>query len=69
MRIESINCATITHIDYEGKKIATGIFKIPIDTSVLVRKQNLEGDQQADLKNHGGLDKAVYAFSANHFSY
>jgi len=69
MRIESINCATITHIDYEGKKIATGIFKRPMDSPVLVRKQNLEGDQQADLKNHGGLDKAIYAFSANHYPY
>ncbi len=25
-----------------------------------------EGDQQADLKNHGGIDKAVLAYSADH---
>ena len=28
---------------------------------------NLAGDGQADLKNHGGIDKAVLAYSADHY--
>ncbi|QRP46987.1 MOSC domain-containing protein [Amycolatopsis sp. FDAARGOS 1241] len=28
---------------------------------------NLDGDEQADLKVHGGVDKAVYAYPAQHY--
>jgi len=28
---------------------------------------NLAGDGQADLVNHGGVDKAVLAYSADHY--
>jgi MOSC domain-containing protein YiiM len=30
---------------------------------------NLEGDRQADLTVHGGPDKAVYAYSVEHYEY
>jgi MOSC domain-containing protein YiiM len=36
---------------------------------VAVTKLNLDGDRQADLKNHGGEFKAVYAYSFDHYSY
>ena len=35
----------------------------------MVRKLNIDGDEQADLTVHGGEDKAVYAFPAEHYSY
>jgi MOSC domain-containing protein YiiM len=35
----------------------------------MVRKSNIDGDKQADLTVHGGVDKAVYAFPAEHYSY
>ena len=28
---------------------------------------NLDGDRQADLKVHGGLDKGVYVYPAEHY--
>ena len=34
---------------------------------VFVGSTNLAGDGQADLRNHGGVDKAVLAYSANHY--
>jgi len=34
---------------------------------VFVGKTNLAGDGQADLVNHGGVDKAVLAYSAEHY--
>jgi len=38
-----------------------------IDEAVFVRSLGLEGDEQADLAVHGGVDKAVYAYpSANY---
>ncbi len=33
----------------------------------MARSTNLEGDQQADLEHHGGIDKAVLAYSAEHY--
>jgi MOSC domain-containing protein YiiM len=37
-------------------------FKEPVLFRVRVRRLNLEGDAQADLRVHGGPDKAVYAY-------
>jgi MOSC domain-containing protein YiiM len=36
---------------------------------VAIRELNLAGDQQADLTVHGGSDKAVYAYPAEHYVY
>lgn len=47
----------------------TGFFKAPIQTEVWLGHTNLAGDGQADLKNHGGVDKAVLAYSADHYDY
>ncbi|MEY2538204.1 MAG: hypothetical protein QOG67_1944 [Verrucomicrobiota bacterium] len=34
-----------------------------------MRSLNLAGDRQADLTVHGGIDKAVYAYPSEHYSY
>ncbi|MBA4495060.1 MOSC domain-containing protein [Paenactinomyces guangxiensis] len=46
----------------------SGIFKSPVEGPVWVGRTNVEGDGQADLKNHGGPDKAVLAYSADHYA-
>ena len=35
----------------------------------MLRRLNLDGDKQADLTVHGGPDKAVYAYPAEHYDY
>lgn len=45
----------------------TGFFKSLVNGPVFARFTNLDGDQQADLQHHGGLDKAVLAYSADHY--
>jgi len=47
----------------------TGFFKQPVAGPLWLGANNLEGDGQADLKNHGGVDKAVLAYSAHHYDY
>ncbi len=49
--------------------ITTSIFKTPIKGPIKLDKLNLEGDKQADLTVHGGLNKAVYAYPKEHYSY
>ena len=46
----------------------TGFFKTPVEGPVFAGTTNLAGDGQADLVNHGGIDKAVLAYSADHYS-
>ena len=45
----------------------TGFFKSPIEGPVFAHATGLDGDGQADLRNHGGIDKAVLAYSADHY--
>ena len=47
----------------------TGIFKQPVKGPVRATGVNLEGDRQADLTVHGGADKAVYVYPAEHYPY
>ncbi len=46
---------------------STGFFKEPVAGALWLGPTNLEGDGQADLKNHGGVDKAVLGYSAHHY--
>ena len=50
-----------------GKPVVSGIAKRPVtESSVFVGRTNIAGDGQADRVNHGGPDKAVYAYPAEH---
>jgi MOSC domain-containing protein YiiM len=54
-------------VDTHDKPWKTGFFKELIKGHVFVGATNLAGDGQADLENHGGIDKAVLAYSADHY--
>lgn len=62
MKLLAISVGQPKSFDFKGKQISTSIFKDPISGPVQVFKENIEGDRQADLKVHGGADKAVYAY-------
>ena len=47
----------------------TAFFKTPITGLVEVGPEGIKGDGQADLKHHGGVDKAICAYSVQHFEY
>jgi MOSC domain-containing protein YiiM len=55
--------------DGKPRSWTTAFFKSPVSGSVRVGEMGIAGDQQADRKNHGGLDKAVLAYSADHYAY
>jgi MOSC domain-containing protein YiiM len=69
MKLKSINVSLPKEIVFNNEKMQTGIFKKPVSGSVAITQFNVTGDQQVDLKNHGGEHKAVYGFSANHYEY
>ena len=69
MKILSVNVGVPREVTWQGKLVTTGIFKDPVKGPVMLRTLNLDGDQQADLTVHGGVDKAVYAYPSEHYAY
>jgi MOSC domain-containing protein YiiM len=46
----------------------TGFFKEAVSGTVRLTAEGLIGDEQADRVNHGGIDKAILAYSADHYA-
>lgn len=69
LRVESVNVGQPREVLWKGRKVLTGIFKEPVADRIALRRLNLEGDQQADLKVHGGPSKAVYVYPADYYAF
>jgi MOSC domain-containing protein YiiM len=69
MKVLSVNVGLPRKILFNGQIITTAIFKDPVKGPISLRKLNLDGDKQADLTVHGGLDKAVYSYPSEHYVY
>ncbi|HLW46309.1 MAG TPA: MOSC domain-containing protein [bacterium] len=69
MRIESVNVSLPRGAAWNGGRVTTGIFKDAVGGPVMLRRLNLDGDRQADLRVHGGPSKAVYAYGLDHYAY
>ena len=59
----SVNVGRVREFEYNGRPAKSGIWKSPVAGRVAVRGVNLDGDDQADRRVHGGPDKAVYAYA------
>jgi MOSC domain-containing protein YiiM len=53
--------------DGEDRSWESGIFKSGTDGPVWLSETNLKGDGQADLKHHGGPDRALLLYTAEHY--
>jgi MOSC domain-containing protein YiiM len=62
--VESVNVGTPREVPWRGRTVTTAIWKSPVAGRVKVRGVNVDGDRQADLEAHGGVDKALYAYAA-----
>ena len=58
----SVNVGLPRPADWAGIG-STAMDKRPVDGAVAVRARGLDGDQVGDVKHHGGVDQAVYAFA------
>lgn len=68
--VTSVNVGQVREVTWHGRRIRTGIWKSPIDApSVMLRGVNLDGDDQADRRAHGGPDKAVYAYAEEDYRF
>lgn len=69
MKVLSVNVSRPREILHNGRVVRTGIFKEPVPERVMLRTLNLDGDGQADLINHGGVHRAVYAYPIENYGY
>jgi len=69
MTLISINVGRPREITHGGREVTTGIFKVPVAGPVWLGRLNLVGDGQADLRVHGGADKAVYLYPFEHYAF
>jgi len=69
MRLLSIQVGRPQLVMRNDEPVSTAIFKQPVSGRVMLRTLNLDGDRQADLTVHGGPDKAVYAYPAEHYEF
>ena len=69
MKVVSVNLGEKKAVNYNGKIIETGIFKYPVKTEIFLGKEDVENDAVIDRRYHGGIEKAVYAYSENHYNY
>ncbi len=59
----SVNLAKMRKVPMGDLLYDTGIWKLPVEGRVEVKKLGLVGDRQGDLNVHGGLRKAVYVYA------
>lgn len=69
MKIISVNVGLPVKVNFGKEIVTTAIFKNPIKHRIKLYKLNLEGDKQADLTVHGGIDKAVYSYPSEHYRF
>jgi MOSC domain-containing protein YiiM len=52
-----------------SQSVISGIRKQTVESPVHIGKLGVEGDEQADLTVHGGLEKAVYLYPYEHYEF
>ena len=68
--IISINIGVPRDVTYTvDRKLKTSLQRSPVKEKVFLDLMGFEGDQVADPLNHGGRDKAVCGYPANHYSF
>ncbi len=69
MKVISTNIGEQRVVNWKGNAVNTGIFKFPVDNPVFLGYEDVEKDHVIDRRYHGGIDKACYLYSADHYAF
>ncbi|WP_297089888.1 MOSC domain-containing protein [uncultured Draconibacterium sp.] len=69
MKIISTNIAEARTISWKGKEVPTGLYKFSVNSGIYLGTEDVVDDNVMDRKYHGGIDKACYLYSADHYNY
>ncbi|GAE94411.1 uncharacterized protein conserved in bacteria [Gracilibacillus boraciitolerans JCM 21714] len=67
--IISLNVGKPAVYQLDGQNIETGFIKRPIDKPNYLTVTGFKDDGQADLKNHGGKEKALLMYPKEHYNF
>jgi MOSC domain-containing protein YiiM len=68
-RVLSVNVARVSAVSIDGRSVMTAIGKRAVEGPQQVRPLGIAGDEQADLRVHGGPGKAIYAYPSEHYAF
>ncbi len=66
-RLLSVNVGRPREVDWEGRTVRTAIWKEAVDGPRMVRRINIDGDDQADRLAHGGEHRAVFVYQIDSY--
>ena len=68
-RVVSVNIGQTTTVQWHGRDVSSAIWKRPVAGRHRVAGVNIDGDDQADRRVHGGPTKSVYAYAAEDYAW
>jgi MOSC domain-containing protein YiiM len=68
-QVVSVNVGRPRTGSWHGRDVTTAIWKEPVRGRRAVRGVNVEGDDQADRRVHGGPTKALYAYAREDYAW
>jgi ferredoxin-NADP reductase/MOSC domain-containing protein YiiM len=66
-RLLSVNVGLPRDIEWNGRTVHTGSWKLPVQGRCVARRLGLDGDGQGDLGGHGGEQRAVLAYQIDSY--
>lgn len=69
MKIVSVNLAQKTILQWKNRTVETGIFKKPVGHPIFLDLEKVKDDTVSDRRYHGGIEKAVYAYGQQHYTF
>lgn len=69
MKVTAVNIGVPKIVSWRGKEIKTGIYKYPVENAIYLEEKDVAGDAVIDRKYHGGIEKACYVYSADHYAF
>lgn len=68
-RLRYLSIGLPAPLDNRGEEVRSGFMKYPVEAETWLYRTGLTGDGQADLKAHGGPEKAACVYPLEHYPY
>ncbi len=67
--IVSVNVGLPREVAWQGRTVRTAVWKQPVTGRIFARRLDLDGDGQADLRAHGGEQRALLVYQLESYRY
>jgi MOSC domain-containing protein YiiM len=69
MKVVSVNVGLPQGVAWQGRTVRTAVWKTPVTGRIFAGRLNLDGDGQADLRAHGGEQRALLVYQLESYRY